>query len=236
MFMKALCTKLHYTIGKMPMKGIMYIAIYKVHVQSHVMICKSMTSRSHWNPLTIRLLALNTIHKRSYLSWRLRANCRLRHWIIDTEGNSSFWRQLWTLSISFQFSTLLQKRQEWKVKMCKLTFSSLNWISVPLPPTFHAQSTGLWSLVQNEMRFPVWKVVKRWRLSPALSTLWADLSLGNTQEIFMSFKDSWGNSHYNVVHMPLLLQRVEILLITVIHLNCKQIHLSKYLILSVQDF
>lgn len=70
---------------------------------------KSMTSRFYWNPVTIGLLAFHAIHKRSYLSTRLRTHRRFCHWIIGTERNSSFWRQPLACSI-FDFSTLLQKK------------------------------------------------------------------------------------------------------------------------------
>lgn len=69
-------------------------------------ICKSMTRRSHWNPMTIGLLAFNTIHKRRYLR-RICAHCRFCHCIIGTEWDSSFWREPWALSIIFHFITLL---------------------------------------------------------------------------------------------------------------------------------
>lgn len=72
-------------------------------------IFRSMMSRFQWNPVTIGLLAFNTIHKRGYLSRRRCTHRGFCHWIIGTEWNSSFLRQPRTLSIiTFHFSTLLK--------------------------------------------------------------------------------------------------------------------------------
>lgn len=156
-----------------------------------------MTSRFHWNPVTIGLLAFNTVHKRSYLITRLHTHCWFRHQIIDTEWNSSFWRQPRALSILFYFSTLLQKKTKIKIleninlqHLCQVA----GYYFVSISCALYMSWIKYWIMFYPSLKDD--RTMER--LVPTLSTLWTNLSLANRQEIFMSFKDCRRNSHYTL--------------------------------------